>query len=71
MEDIKYMIPSNSQEISSANYIGVPATTDIPTPPVIQPAPYHYIEPLAVLITAATPLILGLMKKEKDDEDKE
>ena len=70
MENTEYMISNNSQEILAETYIGVSATTDIPTPPVIQPTPSNYLESLAVLITALTPLILGLKKKDKDDEDK-
>ncbi|WP_414623810.1 hypothetical protein [Calothrix sp. CCY 0018] len=65
------MISNNSQEISSENYIGVPATTDIPTPPIIQPTPYHYLALLPAILTALTPLILGMMKKDEDDKDKE
>lgn len=66
------MLPNNSQEISSGNYIGVPATTDIPTPPVGQaPASYYHLSLLPAILTALTPLILGLKKKDKDEDDKE
>lgn len=65
------MLSNNSQEISSGSYIGVPATADIPTPPVIQPTPYHYLALLPAILTALTPLVLGLKKKDKDDKGKE
>jgi hypothetical protein len=66
------MISNNSQEISSGSYIGVPATGNIPTPPVGQPpASYYLLSLLPAILMAATPLILGLKKKDKDDEDKE
>ena len=65
------MLPNNSQEISSENYIGVPATTDIPTPQVGRPPTfYDYWALLPAILTALTPLVLGLKKKDKDDEDK-
>lgn len=66
------MLPNNSQEISSGNYIAVPATNNVPTPPVGQaPASYYHLSLLPAILMAATPLILGLMKKDKDDDDKE
>ncbi|NJL81415.1 MAG: hypothetical protein HC815_31325 [Richelia sp. RM1_1_1] len=61
------MLPNNSHEISSGSYIGVPATTDIPTPPVIQYTPYHYMALIPAILTALTPLVLGLRNKDKDD----
>jgi cadmium resistance protein CadD (predicted permease) len=66
------MISNNSQQISSGSYIGVPVTTDISVPPAAQlPASYYYFALLPGLITAITPLFLGLKKKNKDkDEDK-
>ncbi len=65
------MISNNSQEITSGSYIGVPPTADIPTPSVIQPTPYHYLALIPAILTAATPLILGLKKKDKDKGDDE
>ncbi|WP_414624180.1 hypothetical protein [Calothrix sp. CCY 0018] len=66
------MLPNNYQQILSGNYIGVPATTDIPTPQVGQvPTYYDYLALLPAILMAATPLILGLKKKDKDDDDKE
>ncbi len=64
------MLPNNSQQISFGSYIGVPATADIPTPPAVQYTPYHYMALIPAILTALTPLILGLKKKDKDDEDK-
>lgn len=65
------MLPNNSQEFSSGNYIGIQPTNNIPTPPVIHPTVYPYLELLPAILTALTPLVLGLKKKNKDDEDKE
>ncbi|MBE9216496.1 hypothetical protein IQ247_28195 [Plectonema cf. radiosum LEGE 06105] len=65
------MLPNNPQKISAETYINVPATSNFPTPPVIQPTPYDYLALLPAILTALTPLILGLKKKDKDDEDKE
>ncbi|MBE9215954.1 hypothetical protein IQ247_25390 [Plectonema cf. radiosum LEGE 06105] len=65
------MLPNNSHEISSGNYISVPATGDIPTPQAIQPTTYDYLVLIPAIVTALTPLILGLKNKDKDDEDKE
>jgi hypothetical protein len=63
------MIPNNSEQFqSTGTHIGVPATGNVPTPQVVQPpTPHDYLALLPVLITAATPLILGL-KKNKDKE---
>ncbi|WP_334918540.1 hypothetical protein [Nostoc sp.] len=67
------MLTNNSQEISSGSYIAVPPASNIPTPQVGKPlTTYDYLALIPVLITAATPLILGLKKKDKDkNEDKE
>ncbi|NJL39385.1 MAG: hypothetical protein HC836_14190 [Richelia sp. RM2_1_2] len=66
------MITNNFQEISSETYIGVPVTADIPTPQVGQaPTYYDCLALLPAILTALTPLILGLKKKDKDDDDKE
>ncbi|MEM6398781.1 MAG: hypothetical protein AAF757_00905 [Cyanobacteria bacterium P01_D01_bin.116] len=65
------MVAKNPQEISTGSYIGVPATTNIPTPQVGRPpTPYDYWALLPAILTALTPLVLGLKKKDKDDEDK-
>lgn len=50
---------------SSGNQINVPPTANFPT---LQqpPTPYDYLTLLPVLITAVTPLILGLKNKDKD-----
>jgi hypothetical protein len=65
------MIPNNSKQFQSTEtYIGVPATDNVFTPQVPQPkTPYDYLALLPVLITAATPLILGFKKKGKDKDD--
>lgn len=60
----------NLENPSVETHIGVPATSNIPTPQVGQQlTPYDYLTLLPALITAATPLILGLKKKDKDDKD--
>jgi hypothetical protein len=66
------MIPKNSENPSVGTHIGVPATNNVPTPQVEQPpTPYDYLALFPVLITAVTPLILGLKKKDKDKGDGE
>jgi hypothetical protein len=66
------MIPKIQENPSVGSHIGVPAAGNISIPQAGQaPTPYDYIALLPVLITAATPLILGLKKKDKDkDKDK-
>jgi|GEM_PF-4006250 len=66
------MIAKDSQEISSGNYIAVPPTANVPTSQLSQSqTPYDYLALLPALIAAATPLILGLRKKDKSkNEDK-
>jgi hypothetical protein len=54
------------------SHIGVPTTNNVPIPQVGQaPTPYDYLALFPVLITAVTPLILGLKKKDKDKGDNE
>lgn len=68
MDSIKYSSLNNFD--NNSTHIEVPATPNVPTPQVgQQPTPYDYLTLLPALITAATPLILGLKKKDKDDFD--
>lgn len=63
------MLSNNSQKISSSNYIGVPPTNNSSTPQISQPPTfYDYLALIPVILTAATPLILGLRKKDKKDD---
>jgi hypothetical protein len=63
------MIPSISgQAQSTGTLIAVPPTDNVPTLQQL-PTPYDYLTLLPVLITAMTPLILGLMNKDKDDKN--
>ena len=60
------MISNNSQEI-----ISVPATNNPSVPQVTKPPTYYdYLTLIPAILTAATPLILGLRKKDKDKKDK-
>jgi hypothetical protein len=63
------MIPNNSEQFQlHTTQIGVPPTGNVPTPQVGQPPTlYDYWALLPALITAATPLLLGLNKKGKDE----
>ncbi|MDY6897532.1 MAG: hypothetical protein SWZ49_05560 [Cyanobacteriota bacterium] len=63
------MLSNNSQKISSSHYISVPATNNPSTPQIPQhPTLYDYFALIPVILTAATPLILGLRKKDKKDD---
>ncbi|BAZ12757.1 hypothetical protein NIES4071_45900 [Calothrix sp. NIES-4071] len=55
------------QSQSTGTQIGLPPTANVPT---LQqpPTPYDYLTLLPVLITAVTPLILGLKNKDKDKD---
>ena len=60
------MISNNSQEI-----ISVPATNNPSVPQLTKPPTYYdYLTLIPAILTAATPLILGLRKKDKDKKDK-
>ncbi|MEL6461156.1 MAG: hypothetical protein AAFQ91_23460 [Cyanobacteria bacterium J06621_15] len=64
------MLSNNSQKISSSNYISVPSTTNPSTPQITKlPTPYDYFALIPAILTAATPLILGLRKKDKEDNN--
>ncbi|HAG85791.1 MAG TPA: hypothetical protein DCL61_32795 [Cyanobacteria bacterium UBA12227] len=70
------MIPNTNEQSSTGTYIGVPLTTDIPrSQSGQQPTALDYFVVLPALVSAATPLILGLKKSDKDKkktgEDKE
>lgn len=62
IEKITYVITGDF----SAPSIEVPAVNPNPQIPPIQPTPYHYLLALSALITAATPLILGLINGKSD-----
>lgn len=67
MDSINY--PSTNVG-NNSTHIEVPAMYNVPTSQVgQQPTPYDYLTVLPILITALTPLILGLRKKDKDDEE--
>lgn len=68
MDNIKYSF--SNLNYNSTTHTEVPATSDTPTPQV-RPMPtlYDYLTLLPVLITALTPLILGLKNKGKNDEN--
>jgi hypothetical protein len=64
------MIPKNLENPSLETRIDVPVAGNFSTPQAGQSlTPYDYLALLPVLITAVTPLILGLKKKDKDKED--
>jgi len=64
------MLSNNSQEISSSNYIGIPTTNNPSTPQITQPpTSYDYFALIPAILIAATPLILGLRKKDENKED--
>ncbi|TWH62574.1 hypothetical protein [Dulcicalothrix desertica] len=59
-----------SQNITVGTSISAPATSDVVIPQVPQaPIPAGYITEISLLVTAVTPLILGLRKKDKDKND--
>jgi hypothetical protein len=62
IENITYVITGDL----SAPSIEVPAVNPNPQIPPIQPTPYDYLLALSALITAATPLILGLNSEKSD-----
>lgn len=61
------ILDQREQSQSPGTQIGVPPTANVPT---LQqpPTPYDYIALVPVLITAVTPLILGLKNKDKDKD---
>ncbi len=68
----KTMLPNSNEQQPIKTQIGVPPQASISYPPRSQaPTLYDYFALLPVLITAATPLILGWRKKDSNfDEDK-
>jgi len=59
------MISNNSQEI-----ISVPATNNPSVPQITKPpTSYDYLALIPAILTAVTPLILGLRKKDKQDDN--
>jgi hypothetical protein len=68
------MLPNISEQLQlTETQITVPPTANAPSlQPGQLPTPYDYLTLLPGLIVAATPLILGLKKKQNNkDDDKE
>lgn len=66
------MIPNNTQEnLSIGTHIEVPVVPSLNTPVTPQPTLYDYLALIPVLITCATPLILGLKGKTPPKQNKE
>ncbi|GAB1544597.1 hypothetical protein NUACC21_72730 [Scytonema sp. NUACC21] len=59
------MLSNTTNQLSAATYVGVPSSGSIPNPQgqPLSLTPYDYFALLPALITAATPLILGLREK--------
>ncbi|MBD0261262.1 MAG: hypothetical protein ICV78_00665 [Tolypothrix sp. Co-bin9] len=67
------MIPNNTPENSlTGTHIAVPSIDSPTNPPVVQhPTLYHYLVLIPAIITAVTPLILGLRGKTSSNPSKE